>query len=185
MVDRTAVDRVKRQRDARLAEGWQEVRVWVPTEQDAEDIRNLAKERRDRAEALHGLTEEVSSVTPDTAARIAHAIAEHGSAAYTHSSGAVLDLMTTLADEDDLQSFAKAFVILARAKPASAASAAGFIPGKISNFLIKHRGVDPASMMKWTHDHPDWTDLLKDAVRDPERFEAIVETMAGEMKRTH
>ncbi len=41
--------------------------MWVPTEQDAEEIRNLAKERRDRAEALQGLTEEVSSVTPDTA----------------------------------------------------------------------------------------------------------------------
>lgn len=130
MADRTAVDRVKRQRDARLAEGWQEVRVWVPTEQDAEDIRNLARERRDRAEALQGLTEEVSSVTTETAARIAQAIAEHGSAAYTHSSGAVLDLMTKLADEDDIQSFAKAFVILARAKPGSAASAASFIPGK-------------------------------------------------------
>jgi hypothetical protein len=45
--------------------------------------------------------------------------------------------MTELADEDDLQSFAKAFIILARAKPASAASAASYIPGKISNFLIK------------------------------------------------
>ncbi len=49
---------------------------------------------------------------------------------------------------------------------ASAASAASFIPGKINNFLIKRRGVDPTAMMKWMHEQPDWADLLKSAVRD-------------------
>lgn len=179
------VDRVKRQRDLRLFEGWQEIRVWVPTQQDAEDIRKLAKERRARAEALQGLTEEVTSVTPETAMRIARAIAEHGSAAYTHPSGAVLDLMTKLADEDDLQSFARAFIILARAKPASAASAASYIPGKISNFLIKHRDIHPNVMVEFMRTHADWEDQLKNAVRDPVRFEQVVETMARNLKRPH
>jgi hypothetical protein len=45
--------------------------------------------------------------------------------------------------------------------------------------------VDPSAMIKWTHKHPDWTDHLKSAVRDPERFGLVVETMAQEMKRTH
>ena len=48
MADRTVVQRVKNQRDARLLEGWQEVRVWVPSEKDAEDIRNIAADRRPR-----------------------------------------------------------------------------------------------------------------------------------------
>lgn len=48
VADPTVVRRVRRQRDVRLAEGWQEVRVWVPTEQDANDIRNLAADRRVR-----------------------------------------------------------------------------------------------------------------------------------------
>lgn len=185
MADRTAVNRVKRQRDVRLSEGWQEVRVWVPTEEDAEDVRNLAKERRARAEALHGLSEEVTSVTPETAIRIARAIAEHGSAAYSHSSGAVLDLMTQLAEEGDLQSFSKAFIILARAKPASAPAAATFIPAKISNFLIRHRGVEPDAMMEFMRMNPAWSDELKDAVRSPERFERVVEAMAQKNKRPH
>lgn len=177
--------RVQKQREIRVAAGWQEVKVWVPTERDADDIRTLAAERRAKAEALDGLSNEVKAVTPDTQLRIAQAIAEHGSAAYTHSSGAVLDLLTQLADEDDLVSFSRAFIILARAKPTNAASVASFIPAKVTNFLIKHRAVDPASMMKWTHEHPDWTELLKSAVRDPARFEHVVETMAQEMKRPH
>lgn len=185
MTDRKPPSRVQKQREIRVAAGWHEVKVWVPTEKDADDIRNLANERRMKAEALDGLSNEVKTVTPETQIRIAQAIAEHGSAAYTHSSGAVLDLLTQLADEDDLQSFSRAFIILARAKPTNAASVASFIPAKISNFLIKHRGVDPASMMKWTHEHSDWTDLLKNAVRDPARFELVVETMAQEIKRPH
>lgn len=185
MTDKKPPSRVQKQREIRVAAGWQEVKVWVPTEKDAEDIRNLANERRMKAEALDGLSNEVRAVTPETQTRIAQAIAQHGSAAYTHSSGAVLDLMTKLADEDDLQSFSRAFIILARAKPTNAASVASFIPAKISNFLVKHRGVDPGSMMRWTHDHPEWTDRLKDTVRDPERFELVVEAMAQEMKRPH
>lgn len=183
MTDKKPPSRVQKQRVIRVAAGWHEVKVWVPTEKDAEDIRNLANERRMKAEALDGLSNEVKAVTPETQSRIAQAIAEHGSAAYTHASGAVLDLMTKLADEDDLQSFSRAFIILARAKPTNAASVASFIPAKISNFLIKHRSVDPQMMMSWVHHHPEWTDRLKDAVRDPERFETVVEATAQEMKR--
>jgi hypothetical protein len=185
MTNKKPPSRVQKQREIRVAAGWQEVKVWVPTEKDAEDIRNLADERRKKAEALEGLHHEVKTVTLETQTRIAQAIAEHGSAAYTHSSGAVLDLMTKLADEDDLQSFSRAFIILARAKPTNAASVASFIPAKINNFLVKHRGVDPRMMMNWIHDHPEWTERLKDAVRDPARFEVVVETMAQEMKRPH
>lgn len=185
MTDKKPPSRVQKQREIRVAAGWQEVKVWVPTEKDAEDIRNLANERRMKAEALDGLSNEVKAVTPETQVRIAQAIAEHGSAAFTHSSGAVLDLMTKLADEDDLQSFSRAFIILARAKPTHAASVASFIPAKIGNFLVKHRGVDPRSMMSWTHDHPEWTERLKDAARDPARFELVVEAMAQEIKRPH
>lgn len=116
MGDRTVTDRMKRQRELRAAEGWQKVTVWVPTLADAEDVKKLAAERRARAEALAGLSEEVPKVNVDTAERIARAIAEHGSKAYITPSGAVLELMKELAKEDDLESFASAFVIIARAK---------------------------------------------------------------------
>jgi hypothetical protein len=183
MADSTVAARARRQRDLRVTEGWQEVKVWVPTEGDAEDVRKLAAERRAKAEALHGLSKEVSMVNIETEIRIAKAIAEHGSAAYNTESGAVLDLMTKLADEDDLPSFSRAFVILARAKPANAAFVAAKVPAKISNFLIKHRGVDPATLLKWTGANPGWVDDLKNAVRDPVRFEQVVEAIAESIKR--
>jgi hypothetical protein len=183
MADKTVAERARRQRDLRVAEGWQEVKVWVPTEADAEDVRKLAAERRAKAEALHGLSKEVPMINMETEIRIAQAIAQHGSAAYNTPSGAVLDLMTKLADGGDLASFSRAFIILTRAKPANASFVAAAVPGKISNFLIKHRGVDPSTLVKWTAANPGWVDDLKDAVRDPVRFEQAVEAMAESIKR--
>jgi hypothetical protein len=184
MADPTAVQRVKRQRDVRLAEGWTEVRVWVPTEQDAHDIRNLAADRRAKARALAGLDQGIKSMSPETLDRIAKAIAEHGSAAYTTPSGPVLDLLTKLADEDDLASFSRAFVLVARAQPASAAFVADAVPAKISNFLIKHRGIDASALIKWTASNPDWKEELKDALRDPDRFVRVVDGFASAIKES-
>ena len=124
-------------------------------------------------------------MTPETEARIAKAIAEHGSAAYNTPSGTVLDLMTQLADEDDLVSFSRAFVILARAKPANAGFVADAVPAKISNFLIRHRRIDASVLVKWTEANPGWADDLKNAVREPARFEKVVEAMGrGNQART-
>lgn len=183
MTDKTVVTRLKRQRELRTIEGWREVKVWVPTERDAADIRQLAEERREKAEALHGLSKEVPTVTPEVETLIANAIAKHGSAAYITPSGAVLELLTQLADEDDLASFSRAFVILARAKPANAAFVANAVPAKITNFLVMHRGVDPAALVKWANTHPGWEDDLKNAVRNPARFEQVVAEMAEAIKR--
>lgn len=183
MTDKTAAQRARRQRDLRVIEGWIEVKVWVPTEADAEDLRNLAAERRANAEKLLGLSKEIPMLTTETEARIATAISRHGSSAYTTPSGAVLELMTDLAEQDDLASFSRAFVIVARAKPANAHFISAMVPAKISNFLIKRRGVDASAFLKWTAANPDWADALKNAVRDPARFEQVVETMAESIKR--
>lgn len=183
MTDQTVVARLKRQRELRAVEGWREVKVWVPTEQDAADIIQLAKERRDKAEALDGLSREVPTMTPQNAARIAKAIAEHGSAAYITPSGPVLDLLTQLTEEDDLETFSRAFIILARAKPANAAFIAAAVPAKIINFLVKHRKVDATALLKWTGAHPGWEDDLKNAVRNPAQFKEVVATMAEAIKR--
>lgn len=182
MADPTVVGRVKRQRDVRLAEGWQEVRVWVPTKQDADDIRNLAADRRAKAKALAGLDEGIKSMPPETLHRIAEAIRSQGSAAYTTPSGPVLDLLTKLAEEDDLASFSRAFILLARAEPANAAFVAGAVPAKISNFLIEHRGVKAPALIKWTEANPDWAEELKSALRDPDRFVRVVEDFASAIK---
>ncbi len=182
MADPTAIDRVRRQRELRVAQGWHEVKVWVPTEQDAADIRNLAEERRARAEALEALPRGVPTVTVETANRIAEAIAEQGSAAYTTPSGPLLTLMTELADVDDLTGFSQAYVQLARAYPRNAAFVAAAVPGKISNHLIRRRNINPAALIRWTNSHPDWTERLQAAVRDPVTLEQAVSKMVDDIK---
>lgn len=183
MTDKTIAERARRQRDRRVAEGWQEVKVWVPTEADAEHIRQIAAERRLKAETLDGLSKEVPMISVETEKRIAKAIAEHGSAAYSTPSGAVLSLMTKLADEDDLTNFSRAFVILARAKPANATFVANAVPAKITNFLVKHRGVTADALLRWAPANPSWEADLKNAVRDPGRFVEVVEALANAVRQ--
>ncbi|TPJ12253.1 hypothetical protein FJW04_23755 [Mesorhizobium sp. B2-7-3] len=184
MADKTVTARIKRQRELRSAEGWQKVTVWVPTSADAEDVRKLAAERRSKAEALAGLSEEVPKVSIETTERIARAIAEQGSKAYTTPSGAVLELMSQLAGEGDLESFSLAFAIIARAKPANAIYIAERVPAKISEFLCRHRGINGGDLGKWQISNPEWSDNLKAAVRDPARFPRVVEAMAEAVRRT-
>ncbi len=182
MADHTVAARARKQRDLRVTEGWQEVKVWVPTAADAEDVRKLAAERRTRAENLHGLSEKVPLVTPHTQARIAEAMAEHGSAAYTTPSGPVLTLMTDLLENQDLVAFSIAVAVLARARPSSAGYVTSAVPAKVSNFLVKHRGVDARDLMAWTQANPAWADALKATVRDSERFPETVEKIARAVK---
>lgn len=120
----------------------------------------------------------------ETEARIEQAITEHGSAAYTAPSGAVLDLMTQLVNEDDLIGFSRAVVILARAKPSSAFCVTAAVPAKISNFIIKHRGVSVEEFTAWKRTNPDWPERLKQTVRQPNVFAAVVEGMVKNIQRS-
>src|SRR5438067_5641024 len=163
MKDRTVAQRVTRQRALRLREGWQEVRVWVPTEEDAVEIRELAERKRAEAEALYGLKEGVSGMNSATAAAILNAILSQGSKAYNTPSGPVLTLLSDLAAQGDLRSFSNAFVILARAKPANADFVEQSVPAKILNqYLCRQRGVTVMEFERWSAKNPDWAQRLKD-----------------------
>ena len=179
---KTAAQRVKKQRESRAAEGWELVSVWVPTAEDAQAIKAMAEGYRRRAEALDGLSDEVKTVTHETQLRIAEAIGQIGSDAYTREDGAVLDLMTKLADEDDLLGFSQAFVLLARARPLNAHLAAAAVPAKVTHHLIRRRGIDTRTLLKWTRENPHWADRLKGAVRQPDHFVRVVDDMILEIK---
>jgi hypothetical protein len=182
MKDKTATARVRKQREARVSEGWQLVTVWVPTEANAKRVRKLAQDMRDSAERLHGLSKEIRTVTIETEIRIGQAIDEHGSAAYSTPSGAALELLTELANKDDLIGFSQAVVILTRAKPNNASYVIAAVPAKISNFIIKQRSVSPRELIAWTNANSDWPDRLKDAVRRPEKFVRLVEKMVHDIR---
>ena len=46
VTDKTVNDRMKRQRKLRLEAGWKEVRLWVPTKEQAKELQAVAKEMR-------------------------------------------------------------------------------------------------------------------------------------------
>ena len=111
--------------------------------------------------------------------RIVTAISKQGDKAYVTESGAILDLMTQLANENNLQGLSLAFVIFAYAKPANATYVANRIPAMISNFMIDHRGVKESALRKWANANPPWDKKLMNALRHPIRFERMVERMVS------
>ncbi len=118
-----------------------------------------------------------------TAASILDAIQSHGSKAYITPSGPVLTLLSDLAGRGDLRSFSNAFVIFARAKPASAGYVEAEVPAKILNcYLHGHRGVTLAEFTQWRSKNADWAQRLKDGLRNAERFERTVKQMVAEMR---
>lgn len=183
MVDRTAGARVKRQRDIRLREGWQDVRVWVPSEADAREIKAVAERMRAKAETLEGLEEGISGMDTERMRAIVEAIRQQGSPAYSTPSGPVLTLLSEFAEGGDLRSFSNAFVAFARARPANAAYVEASVPGKILNrYLCRFHGVTVSQFERWRSKNPHWAHDLKDSVRDPARFEKIVESMLAQIR---
>ncbi len=79
-----------------------------------------------------------------------------------------------------------AFVVLAQVKPASAPYVAKAIPAKVSNYIIRHRGVDGSKFYNWSiqKKNKDWAERLIDAVRDRDRFTQLIDTMVEDIKRT-
>jgi hypothetical protein len=105
MADKTVPQRVKRQRVARLDAGWEEVRVWIPTAENANEIRKLAAQQRRHAEELSNLTSAIKSMSRETVEAITEAIIRQGSPAYTTPSGPVLDVLGQLAASGEPRRF--------------------------------------------------------------------------------
>jgi hypothetical protein len=114
------------------------------------------------------------------ALRLAGAIADLGSDAYIVASGPVLELMSELAEEGELETFSRAYGLFATIRPASARHVREAVPAKISSgYLARHRGLGASRIMSWASANPDWPNRLKDAVSEPSRFARTVEGMAA------
>lgn len=184
-MDRTAQQRIKKQREARMNEGWAEARVWVPTKADAEKIQEYAAQLRAKAQELNELDElqGIKKMHPDTYTQIKGAIAEQGSAAYNTPSGAVQTLLSEFARDGYIADFAEAFVLFARAHPSNASFVEASVPGKILNgYFIRNQQIDVKELVAWQKKHPDWAEILRSTVRQPEKFELVVLDMAIAMK---
>lgn len=132
------------------------------------------------AEAVYAMRDALAAIGVRDALRLAGAIADLGSDAYIVPSGPVLELMSELADEGELETFSRAYGLLATIRPASARSVREAVPAKItSRYLARHRGLGASRIMSWALANPDWPDRLKEAVSEPARFARTVESMVA------
>lgn len=183
MTAKTSAQRVKQQRQARLDEGWEEVRVWVPSAEAATEIRRHAEMLRRQAERLPGLDQACRSMNHETYQRIKDAILQQGSPAYNTVSGAVLDLLSVLAAEGDLRAISEAFIAFSKAKPGNMAFVGKSIPAKIVNhFWLRALGLDDKDVISWTDKNPGWADTITSHLRDTKKFEQVVMAAAEEIR---
>jgi len=185
MTAKTAAQRVKQQREARLDEGWVEVRVWAPTADAAADIRLYAEKLRRDAEQIHGLDEVCQLMNQETYNRIKKAILNQGSPAYVTESGPVLELLTELAAEGHLQAISKAFNEFSKAKPGNMLFVKDSIPAKILNhYWLKLLKLESKNLTSWINKNPEWASIMKSELRHPEKFEEFVKTAAEEIRKS-
>ena len=131
-------------------------------------------------ELANALRDALAAVGVRNAMRVADAIASYGSDAYITPSGPVLELLSELAEEGEVETFAKAYGLFAFVRPASARFVRESVPAKISSrYLARHRRLNPSKIMSWTAKHPEWPDTLKTTVAEPAMFTRTVEAMAA------
>lgn len=184
MVDNTVNKRVKKQRDCRVQEGWHEVRVWVPTKADAEEVQALAAAARAKAQQFDGLLEleGIKNMNQEHLSSTLLAIREHGSKAYLTPSGPILDLLTELADKGDFADVSKAFIIFAKAYPSNAPFVAEYVPAKILNALCKQPQLNDNIIYKWVNNNQGWAERITQNLRKPDSFDLTIRQLMDEIK---
>lgn len=130
-------------------------------------------------EAISVLRDALAAIGVRNALRVADAISQFGSNAYTTPSGPVLDLLSEMAAQGEIEIFAKVVGLLASVHPTSVGFVKDAIPAKISShYFARHRHIDASKIMSWANANPSWPDTLKSAVEKPAVFALAVDVMA-------
>ena len=115
---------------------------------------------------------------------IADAIAQQGSSDFVTPSGAIMTLMTTLAERGDIEGFSEAFIAFARAKPGNALFVESGAAAKILNgYIFHHLNLSPDAFLRWERGNPAWGGTIKAALREPARFVEVVNHMANSIRQ--
>lgn len=118
------------------------------------------------------------------ARRVADAFVQQGSKAYTTESGAVTTLLTELASEGDLATFAQTYRLFAQLNPAKSAFVRSSVPAKVmSVYLTGHLRLDAVKAMKWVSGRPDWSTEVTAALSETSLFVSTVDAMAAEIRQ--
>ncbi|CAN5122202.1 hypothetical protein BH10PSE1_BH10PSE1_13880 [soil metagenome] len=124
------------------------------------------------------LREALNRIGVDDATRIAKAISDQGSNAFTTPSGAALTLLTALAREGAIETFGRAVRLFSTIHPENAAFVRAQVPGKIVQYWCGARGLSQSRVARWTLDRKDWAADLVAALDDHAAFAAKVEWIA-------
>jgi hypothetical protein len=131
------------------------------------------------AEAMRALHDALVAIGVRNARRVADAITRQGSEAYTTSSGPVLELLSALAEEGELETLAKAYGLFATIRPTNAHFVREAVPAKISSrYLASHRRLGASKILSWASRNPDWSESLKATIEKPALFALTVDAMA-------
>lgn len=183
MVDgKSTAERMRRHRASRRREGMIEVRVWVPSEEAAEEVRKLAEQKRNEAMlAATGL--EGGHRFDDTTMKTLVAIATQGSSTHNTPSGPELTLLSELASAGKLEDMSKSFALFARAKPGNAAYVEDKVPAKLLNhFFIGHLKLPAEAVLRWEVANPKWAASLIAVLREPNAFRRTAEAFSCEIR---
>lgn len=184
---KTANQRLKEQRQARTQAGWVEVRVWVPSKDDALKVQEFAGKLRSRIlnkQALEQLIG-VKQMNEEIRSRILNALENQGSEDYVTPSGAFLELLTELAKTGQLADMSAAYQIFVDAYPSNANFVASSVPAKVLNhFFIPSLGLNGAShFLQWTKANLEWANELAESLPTVQ-FQQTVNRMLLSMKQT-
>lgn len=136
-----------------------------------------------RPELANALREALAGIGVDNALRVALAIADQGSAAYTVPNGAALTCLSDLAKAGRMDSFARAFDLFAAVLPGGAAAMRDWIPAQImSAYIGAHLRVPMGQAMAWTDRNRDWAHRLKSVAHRPAALVNYVASMVEEMQ---
>jgi hypothetical protein len=134
-------------------------------------------------EAADALRDALAAIGIDNARRVADAIGQQGSAAYTTPSGAVLTLLTDLAEQGDMATLARAYGLFAKVHPANSRYVRDGVPAKIlSVYFTRRLRLTAAETISWTQRAPHWETELKAALGEPSVFVSTVERMSDEIR---
>lgn len=183
----TANQRMKNQRQARIQAGWHEVRVWVPTKDDAEQVYEFAANLRAKLlnrqdiEKLPG----VKAMNDAIRERVLEALENQGSTKYVTPSGPMLELLSELAKEGHLADMATAFNIFKVAYPSNTELVAKSIAAKILNhYFIPSLGLNGANQWeRWQKANGRWGFIIMDSLTT-DHFQSTVEGMLADIKNS-
>lgn len=135
-------------------------------------------------ELAEALAKALAAIGVRNAARLAKAIAEEGSSAYTNVNGSILTLLSEQAHEGELETLARTVALFAELRPSQAEIIRSSLPAKITaQYLPRHLGLSGAAIATWAARRPRWAEELVLAARTPEAFVRQVNAMAAAIRQ--